>query len=62
MAETKPNAAVTCSNCGAEIKFVKEPNLPEGFSLACPKCKRRKIYALACEPVLVSTGGVLRLS
>ena len=47
MAETKPNAAVTCSNCGAEIEFVKEPRLPEGFSLVCPKCKRRKIYALA---------------
>jgi hypothetical protein len=47
VAKTKPKAAVTCSNCGAEIEFVKEPRLPEGFSLVCPKCKRRKIYALA---------------
>ena len=48
MAETKkPNAAVNCLHCGAQIKFVKEPKLPEGFSLSCPRCGRRKIYQLA---------------
>ena len=48
MTETKkPNAAVTCLHCGTEIWFVKEPDLPEGFSLLCAKCGRRKIYSLA---------------
>lgn len=47
MVENRPNAAVTCSHCGAEIRFFKEPKLPEGFSLVCPGCSRRKIYALA---------------
>ena len=47
MVESRPNAAVTCSHCGAEIRFFKEPKLPEGFSLACPTCSRRKVYALA---------------
>jgi hypothetical protein len=46
MLENRLNAAVSCSYCGAEIRFFKEPKLPEGFSLACPKCARRKIYAL----------------
>jgi hypothetical protein len=46
MAENKPNAAVICSNCGDEIRFFKEPGLPEGFSLACPSCARRNNYAL----------------
>jgi DNA-directed RNA polymerase subunit RPC12/RpoP len=44
MVETKPNAAVTCSQCGAEIRFFKDPKIPEEFSLACPSCARRKIY------------------
>ena len=48
MAETKkPNAAVTGFHCGAQIEFVKEPKLPDGFSLACSRCGRRKIYQLA---------------
>jgi hypothetical protein len=47
MVENRPNAAVTCPQCGAEIRFFKEPKLREGFSLACPRCARRKIYALA---------------
>lgn len=46
MTEKKPNATVTCSHCGTEIWFVKEPNLPNGFSLVCSKCVRRKIYRL----------------
>ena len=44
MVENKPNAAVTCSQCGAEIRFFKDPKIPEEFSLACPRCARRKIY------------------
>jgi hypothetical protein len=48
MAETKkPNAAVTGFHCGAQIEFVKEPKLPDGFSLACSRCGHRKIYQLA---------------
>jgi hypothetical protein len=46
MVENKPNAAVTCSHCGVEILFFKKPKLPEGFSLICARCGRRKIYAL----------------
>jgi len=46
MVENKSNAAVTCPHCGVEIPFFKKPKLPEGFSLACPVCARRKIYAL----------------
>jgi DNA-directed RNA polymerase subunit RPC12/RpoP len=41
----KPNAAVNCSHCGAEIRFFKEPKLLEEFSLACRRCGRRKMYA-----------------
>jgi hypothetical protein len=47
MVEPRPNAAVACSHCGSEIRFFKEPGLPDGFSLACTQCGRRKIYALA---------------
>ena len=44
MPKPLPNAAVTCSHCGAEITFPKPEKILKEFSALCSKCGRRKIY------------------
>jgi hypothetical protein len=40
-----PTLAVTCKKCQAEILVKGGRDLPDSFSVECPQCRARKLFA-----------------